>query len=710
MKNRCGIAKYCSLQRVSGIIALSVITSTSAFANSALDTGIQADLDDVRAMYNNANATAFLAEENGQLIFEIPFPARAAQFTLSLVEISTGNVLLQNVYEYTENGIRPQSGDAIESSVQDYPEIEKSRQFELQASTQLDVSGLASDTRSSDFPKAETIQDAESDFLANVTASWLAQNGRVNAELEAVHRSNPENAVRYNGPRADLARMASGLSFQGPVGSSFNLLVGDVSVESTNDLVNSGVASRGFVVGYSSPNERFSWSVGRLFGHDIVGTVRGPLGISNESYRIATNYKFNVVNSDRLTWDLSLTNLRAKRTTDDDFSIGASNSGERNNVWGASSQFGFMDGRVNLSFSFARSRYDNPTDLNVDNIPTDEGLEVFNPGATSGSAYRHTVSWEVYRDLDSSRSLSFEYGTESADPFYRSIHGQSTADRRQWSLFSSFNTGMFNMRLGTVQYQNNLDNLISIHTLDEAVHQAEVSIDLSDAGEAEEGETSAGVKWAMPSVISLTASVQDLKTVNGEVIILAPVIEGFDFMNQTTDTYGISATWDGSTNSTSVDISYSFLDIDQRERASADRRDLSYGISHSYNSENWSLSGNVTFNVSDDLDSVSRSRNDTTQWGLSWFYASEGGLNWTASVDSGSNTLNYLLSDELEDSESNSLSFSLDFGRWLARKLSLGVEPSSTVRWQRSESESRSTFYSNDQVSESVSFNVGVAF
>ena len=709
MKRRRGIFTKTCLSIASGIAALSVLPSTSAHGKSILNTGISAGPEDVRALYDNANATAFLTEDNGLLIFEIPFPANAAQFKLELVEISTGNVLLESVYKMTEEGIKPLIEQGIETNDQNSIVFEGRRQFEIQSNTQLNVSGLASDMRGSDFPDAESIQDGESDFLANITGSWDTQKLQANSEFEAVHRSNPENTLRFNGPRADLARMVSSLRLQGPIGSSFNLLVGDVSAESPNSLVNTGVSSRGFAVGFSSPNERFSWSVARLFGHDIVGTECGPLCIDNESYRIATNYNFILVRGDKLTWDLSLTNLRAKRSTDDDFSIGTSNSGERNSVWGASSKLGFWDGRVNLSFSFARSRYDNPADLNVDNLPTGEGLEVFNPGVTRGNAYRHAVTWEVYRDVDSNRSLSFEYGMERADPFYRSVHGQSTADRRQWSLYGSFVSGVFSGRLGTVQYQNNLDNLVSIHTLDEAVHQAELSIDLSQWDE-EGGETSARFNWAIPSTISMSASVEDLETVNGDVIILAPVIEGFDFMNQTTDTYGLSATWDGYSNSTTVDVNYSFLDIDQRERANADRRDLSYGLSHSYNSNNWSLSGNVVFTVSDDLDNASRSRNETTQWGFAWSYASEGGINWTAALDSGSNTLNFLSSEELEDSESNSLSFSIDFGRWLARKLSLSREPSSTVRWQRSESESQSTFFSNDQVSESLSFNVGVAF
>lgn len=698
---------------VFSVLTCSIFMRTS-FAET-LNFDFEASADGVRVLYNGADASSFVSSDSGYLSFEVPFPDSPEPFRLEVLDLSTGGVLHEGDYRVTSDGVslleKAGQGDFdVPATEVDIDVDTQSGQVSSQLSAQLDLSGIASDLRGSDYPESETEQDGESDLLASVNVSWASPSLEVGGDFEAVHRSNPDNSVRFNGPRADLSRMVSSLRVQGTRGASFNFQVGDVNLDSPNSLVNTGMASRGFIVGFNAPNNRFSWSVGRLYGHDIVGAVRGPLGFSDESYRIATNYNFKVADTSDFTWDLSVTNLRAKRTADEDFSIGASNSGERNSVWGVSNQVGLFDGRVNLTFSVARSKYDNPDELNFENIPSDDGFEVFDPGMTSGNAYRHSISWNAYNDFELNRSLTLEYGTERADPFYRSIHGESTADRRQWSLFSSFSAGMFSGRLGTTQFQNNLDNLISIHTLDEALHQAEVSIDLTELSESGEETSTAGIGRLIPSNISLNASIEDLKTLNGEVIILAPVIEGFDFMDQTTETYGISATWDIGSHSTSVDLSYSFLDIDQRERASADRRDVNYGISHSVSRDNWSVSASVSTNRSDDLDSASRSRNDSTQWGLSLSYYMDSGVNWSASLDSGTDTFNYLLFDEQEDTDSNSMSISVDYGSWLGRKLSLEFEPTMSLRWHRSENDSRSTYYSSDQVSESISFNMGVAY
>ena len=67
----------------------------------------------------------------------------------------------------------------------------------------------------------------------------------------------------------------------------------------------------------------------------------------------------------------------------------------------------------------------------------------------------------------------------------------------------------------------------------------------------------------VPSSVGLRASVEELKTLNGDVIILAPVIAGFDFMDQTTQTLGLSLAWEGDSNSTTLDIDYVYFDNDQ---------------------------------------------------------------------------------------------------------------------------------------------------
>jgi hypothetical protein len=293
------------------------------------------------------------------------------------------------------------------------------------------------------------------------------------------------------------------------------------------------------------------------------------------------------------------------------------------------------------------------------------------------------------------------------------VHGDATADRRQWSLMADLEAGPVRAQIGTTQYQNNLDNLISVHTLDEAVHTADVTFDVVSWRESRADDNYSEDNRAarlIPSSVGVRASVESLQTLNGDVIILAPVIAGFDFMNQTTENVGLSLTWDGDSSSTTLDIDYTYFDNAQRERANADTKDLIYSLEHSLYRDNWTLSGRVGISANDDFDDASRSRTDLTEWGFSGSYTSDYGVTLSFGFDRSNDRFHDRVFDEQEDTKSIAYSISLDFGTWLAERLSLGIDPSVTASWQRTETDSRSVFFDSNNMSESFSFNLGVPF
>ena len=416
-----------------------------------------------------------------------------------------------------------------------------------------------------------------------------------------------------------------------------------------------------------------------------------------------------LVDHDQVEWSVRISMLDVNRDIEDAFATGESQSGEVNTVRGIGTDLSLFDNSLNLSLSWAESEYDNPSELNDENVPDDDGFEIFSPGVTRGNAYRHSVQWDAWRNAENTRSISLEYETERSEPFYRSIQGDATADRRQWSLFADFAAGPIAARIGSTQYQNNLDNLVSIHTLDEAVHTAEVTLDVVSWRETLV-DSDEDMSALVPSSVGLRASVEELKTLNGDVIILAPVIAGFDFMDQTTQTLGLSLAWEGDSNSTTLDIDYVYFDNDQAERAEADTRDLVYTLSHSIFRDQWSLSGRVGLSLNDDLDTVSRSRTELTEYGLSGSYTTQQDLTFSAGLDRSVNKFNDRVQNDDEDSRSVSYNFSLDFGSWLAQRLQLRFDPSVTASWQRTTTDNRSIFFRNDQESESFSINIGASF
>ena len=720
------------------------VTVAAEALNIEIDTGIDTSFslqeEHYQAFYNNIDASAFLRLRQGRIYFAVPYPARQETFSLRIItrvdnssildanfKIDNGvlsrlpdsvnqqgnTVPIADTVQYTDSyetdSLEP---DSLEPGLQvadSQANEETGGELDFSYHGQIDLSALATSEDGSDFEQRESEQQRESDFLSGLSLGFNYKSLETSLNVEGVHRSNEDSTLRFDGPRADISQLVSTLRFNTRDGSAFYLNAGDVNISSKNSLVNSGMSSRGFNIGYVAPNDRFFWEVGRVYGQDIVGMARGPLALSNNSYRIGASAGIKLVDHDQVEWSVRISMLDVNRDIEDAFATGESQSGEVNTVRGIGTDLSLFDNSLNMSLSWAESEYDNPSELNDENVPDDDSFEIFSPGVTRGNAYRHSVQWDAWRNEENTRAISLEYETERSEPFYRSIQGDATADRRQWSLFADFAAGPIAARIGSTQYQNNLDNLVSIHTLDEAVHEAEVTLDVVSWRETlvdSDEEMSALV----PSSVGLRASVEELKTLNGDVIILAPVIAGFDFMDQTTQTLGLSLAWEGESNSTTLDIDYVYFDNDQAERAEADTRDLVYTLSHSIFRDQWSLSGRVGLSLNDDLDTVSRSRTELTEYGLSGSYTTQQDLTFSAGLDRSVNKFNDRVQNDDEDSRSVSYNFSLDFGSWLAQRLQLRFDPSVTASWQRTTTDNRSIFFRNDQESQSFSINIGASF
>lgn len=649
---------------------------------------------------DTADANAFARQEGNTLKLTNPFSKSSEAFTVEVKSQSTG----ETVFEQTYRKAAPwEIFDSVETS----------------ASGQLDGSFISQMKPQPEPEEAFNKASSQNDALADY--SLRAARGAFTStfELEGVHRSNPDDALRYEGPPADISRFEFKNELASKAGTRLYASMGDLELSSRNTLVNTGMTSRGLAVGFETADEKFAFELGRVFGNDIIGAVRGPIGWSADSYRYNATARYRFLENELGSFALTGSFLDVKRSADPNFGLAETPVGETNHTWGLGTEISTLEDRLNLQLHWARSEYDNPQDLNFENLPTDEGFEIFLPGATKGTAWRHELSWDawsgVFKDKDA--SIGLELSAERASPFYRSIQGQATSDRKQWSANTNLTFGSINAQIGTTQYRNNLHNLVSIHTLEETLHTAAFSFDLEalraqeDAEEmAEPGQRSHSLKKLMPSYLDLTLEIEDVRTLNGDVIILAPVIAGLDFMNHTTDTYGVSATWQNLDSSTTLEATYSFFNNDQRERAQADRKDLYYGISHELTKDAWSLGGRVGFSVTDDYDDASRSNTSLAEWGLTGSIRTQTGILFSAEFDDSRNRFKDMVFAELEDSTSKHFSITADIGEWMNKYLKLDSQPSLTATWQKTNSEVDSSYFQSRTSSASTMINAGFTF
>ena len=281
------------------VLFSTVVTSDISIAADALnieiDTGIDSNFplmeDFYQAFYNNIDASAFLRLRQGRIYFEVPYPAREDTFSLRIITKDDNATILSanfsiengvpsrqpdsvnqqgdtNLKANTEQVTDSQEPDSLTSSLQETdPQANTDTGGELDFSYhgQVDLSALATSEDGSEFERRESEQQRESDILSGVSLGFNYKSLETSLNVEGVHRSNQDSTLRFDGPRADISQLVSTLRFNTSDGSAFYLNAGDVNISSKNTLVNSGMSSRGFNIGYVAPNDRFFWEVGRVY-------------------------------------------------------------------------------------------------------------------------------------------------------------------------------------------------------------------------------------------------------------------------------------------------------------------------------------------------------------------------------------------------------------------------------------------------------------
>ncbi len=673
-------------------------------------------------LQDNMDVTAFTRTLANHVELDVPFPDKPSNFEIVVQEVTSNRELYRQQYRTSRSESWFSSADTY-ATVQVHATASANRQVSSDSqgvSTQVD-------------------QSSSSDGLAKASASMQWHNVLTDVEIEGVNRTDPFDRLRPDGPATDLSALRAKTEYVSDAGSRVSLSLGDTQLSASNSLVNTGIHTKGVVVGIESADKRYAVQVGRMFGTDAVGTGINPLGWSSRSYRTGLDAAFTVVDNPQVQWSVSASAVDLERGAEDSFGTAQTPDPETNRVLGLGTAFGLFQDRTRLQFSWAKSRYDNPVDSDL--FDFDQGQRVFAPGETSGSAWRHSAEFDLWSGAVGSRSgyASLSLSAERASPLFRTTQGSATADRRQWSGALDFSIGALSGRVDTTTYRNNLSKLISIHTLNEQSHNVRLDFDLNalrnQSQQVSYSESSTGgydvlvdeqpadpplaadfidesraQRSLLPASIAVSVGRQSVATLNGEDIILAPVIDGFDFMDQHTDTISVSATWLGQTSSTVIETNYSFLDIDQRERAAADRRDVYYGINHTVNTGPWSIGGRFGFTNTSDLDPASRSESRLVDWGFDLNYYSPSGVRFGGTLSSNRSRLIDRVFQDSSVSDTQRFGFSVEIGEWLQHRFNLSYLPSVSGNWNRTVSDSVSSFDDSRTTETFATFNLGVNF
>lgn len=688
-----------------------VFSSISSAATLVRDERIVIEVPDLtpgtfRILVNEEDATAFAEQSANNVVLVNPYPERVEEFQVSLVDKLSGEQLYSEVFRIAKDS---EYFDSIETA----------------GSAQLDTSAINMGN-----PRPEPFDDferntSESNFRADYQVNAVRGNYSVDLELEAINRTNEDNTLRFEGPTTDISRFQVNNNYKFGEKTNVGLNFGDIQLSSLNGLVNQGMSSRGIALNLSTFSNRLNVEFGTLFGSDIVGTVHGPFGTDRNSFRHSVKADATVVQKEKFNWNIHASWVDMERPSDSNFGISETNEAEHNTVFGLGSTMRFFDNRATLDLAWAETEYFNPIDISQ----FEEDVEVYDPGVTKGDAWNANFSWLALSRMVKEKplSLGIQLGAEQATPLYRSVHGGGTADRKQWNASVSASYGVLSGTLSTTQFRNNMDNLVSIHTLDQAIHNASLDINLeqfrqnsddggADAVDSDGLENQKPEKWPdsfrklIPSSVGFNAQIEDMKTLNGEVIILAAVIDGFDFMNQTSRNIGTSLSWFGLNSNTTIGLNYSFLDIDQRERAAADRRDTNITFSHDVSVDDMSAGVRLGFTRTDDLDPTTRSATMLGDWGLNLSFRGPLHITFAGAVDFTQNDFDDRAGQDDRDGDSKRFSLSMNFGEFIKRRYNLSQTPSVTALWQNTQSLESSQFGEFEASSSSFTLNLGVAY
>ncbi|MEL6363961.1 MAG: hypothetical protein AAFR11_03870 [Pseudomonadota bacterium] len=656
-------------------------SDVALFRGEIVQINLDIDISGADVYIDGAYATAFAAFSSRRVDLRFPFPRSAAPVTIAIISSETGELLHEGRYR------RPRRGEVFDS-------------VETEIGGQLDANGTASPQT---VPEPDPLRRYEGEASGRLTSSISGTRGAFSTSLstEFVGVSDEFARLREGGSAVDLSRGVAELRYASGL-ADVALTAGDIQTASPNELVSSGITSRGIALGADLFGGRLRAGAAHAFGSDVVGLVRGPIGWSSNSRRVSGRIEGDILRSGPVGLSAHASYLYADRPSDENFGVGFVPDAETNRVLGAGLGLTALDGAFSYSLLAASSRYDNPA--NADPFGFVIAPEI-DPGETRGDALRHQIDWSLWSGVLRNRptSLNIAATLSETSPLFRSIQSFLDVDRRTADIDLSASHGK--LRLGVRQRlsRNNLDDVPGILTTSDDAREIVLDLDTLNAD-------GAPVRPWSPSSVSLSWRVDRTITLNGDVVVGASSLDGSELPDQKIDTVSARLNWGRDWGSIGTEYGFTALDNRQIGRAEADRRDHRLAVDFATSREAWSINGRIGVLYTDDRDPGAPRIDRGVELALEARFHRNALPHLSAGFDRSRRTSADRLQFLTDRTVASGYFATVDFGPWVAALFSLDAAPAVTLSWLRRDTETETPFFNDETVAETVSIAIGRSF
>ena len=338
---------------------------------------------------------------------------------------------------------------------------------ESELSPQLDIAikaQLASDTDGDATPlERETFQDIE--LQAGLSGTQRREDLEFRSNINIVGFSNRPDALRFSelendAPKTDLSDYLLELD-RGPA----SIALGHVFYGSHPLLIDS-VNNRGVAAKYQI-SEQFDVSLGFMNGTSIVG-YNNLFGLSRiDDHRIAAaTFGMELLPERPGGLRAEFTYMDSERQSEDDFNVGEISDAEDNRGFGVRVLGTSETGRLRGQLNYARSRYLNPNDPNLD--LDDPETDIVEVKPSTDSAYSAEVSYDIVQSEplfgETPVSLTSTLRYAYADALYNSLGAFVDANLEIYTAGLDGQFGDVSTQLAYTRSQDNVDDVATLLT------------------------------------------------------------------------------------------------------------------------------------------------------------------------------------------------------------------------------------------------------
>jgi len=450
---------------------------------------------------------------------------------------------------------------------------------ESELTPQLDIvikAQLASDTEGDATPlERETFQDFE--VQAGLSSQQRREDLEFRSSANIVSFSHRPDTLRFDeldddSPKTDLSDYLLELD----KGAS-SVALGHVFYGNHPLLVDS-ISNRGVAAQYRI-NEQFDVSLGLMNGTSIVG-YNNIFGLSrfNDHRIAAATFGMELLPERPGGLRAEFTYMDSERQDEDDFNVGEISDAEDNRGFGLRLLGSDESGRLRGQVNYARSRYVNPNDPNLD--LDDPDTEIVEVKPSTDNAYSAEVNYDILQGEplvgETLVSLTSSFRYAYADALYNSLGAFVDANLELYTAGLDGQIGDVSTQLAYTHSQDNVDDLDTLLT----TRTRSLIFSVNMPTQPLFGDPDNPQSW-WPDVTYALERVHQ-QAVNTP----DPELSGFDdpsqLPNQVTRVDNLDFTWFGEQWDASYRLSYSNEDNRQTGREQADFKTLEHAVNFGF--------------------------------------------------------------------------------------------------------------------------------